>query len=124
MKNESCEIYKTQRLTLFLYNRNSPSPSDYREYPNYCVSSSNKDLPQTNHPAGDTSIGECQIECNANMNCSAFEWYEMGWDLSKCKLMLGHIPATKGSSRSQWQDAKCYVKTAKGMPYKYTIMKI
>ena len=37
--------------------------------------------------------------------------------------MLGDIPATKGSSGGQWQDAKCYVKLAKGNLYKYTIMK-
>ena len=37
--------------------------------------------------------------------------------------MLGYIPATQGSSGGQWKDAKCYVKTAKGNLYRYTIVK-
>ena len=96
--------------------------ADYQEYPNFCVSSSNGDLPQTNHPAGDPSIKKCQMECNADLKCSAIEWYESGWASSKCKLMLGDTPATKGRLGGQWQDAKCYVKTAKGNLYKYMIL--
>ena len=115
--------YQAQRFLLFLYDNTSPFLLDYQEYPNFCVSSSNKDLPQTNHPAGDASIEKCQMECKANLKCSAIEWYESGWASSKCKLMLGDVPATKGSSGAQWKDAKCYVKIAKGNLYKYTIMK-
>ena len=83
-------------------------------YPNICVSATNVDLPQTNHPTGDANIDACQAECNSNSKCSAIEWYSSSWGGSNCKLMLSDVPATKGSSGRRWKDAICYIKHVNG----------
>ena len=72
------------------------------------------DLIQTNHPAGDTEIEKCMSECNENSKCSAFEWYTNGWSGSKCKLMLGVVPAAKGWLDTQWNNATCHIKPSHG----------
>ena len=87
-------------------------------YNNFCVSSSNADLYQTNHAPGDKSVEKCKTECTNKPKCSAIEWYDSGWDGSMCKLMLGDVPAAKGSSTGRWQDATCYIKPADDEPEK------
>lgn len=56
----------------------------------------------------------CQAECDAQANCSGVEWYESGWNKSKCHLMLtgwGSNRATAGQVQGRrWKDAVCYVK--------------
>jgi len=83
-------------------------------YDNFCVSSSNQDLSQTNWGSGDASIEVCKSICQSFSDCSAIEWYNSGWDGSKCKLMLGSNPATHGSSGGRWQDAECHVNPRHG----------
>jgi len=82
---------------------------------NYCVSDTNEELRLWKYPLGDDSITKCQNECDGwGKSCSAIEWYESGWGGSKCKLIFafggGGVPATKCSSGSRRQDAKCYFK--------------
>ena len=84
------------------------------QYPNYCVSSSNIDLPETPNSAGSVNVETCKSECNKNFKCTAIEWYEGGCCGTKCKLMLGDIPSTKGYSGPRWEDAVCYVKPKLG----------
>ena len=84
------------------------------QYPNYCASSSNVNLDDTNHPDGDTSVEKCKSDCNQIFGCSAIEWYSVAWNGSRCKLHLEHkgmnIPATKGFEGTRWLDATCYIK--------------
>ena len=82
------------------------------------MSSSNVDLPQTNHAPGDASVAQCKMECTNEAKCSAIEWYDSAWSGTKCKLMLGDTPAAKGSSTGRWQDATCYIKPADDEPEK------
>ena len=86
---------------------------DWKSYENFCASSTNQDLPQTNHKIGDAGIMVCKEECRKNPKCSAIEWYNSGWGGSKCKVMIGNIQATQGSLGGRWQDAECYVKPGK-----------
>ena len=83
-------------------------------YPNFCVSDSNQDLTHTEHSDGNDDIGKCQSECTSNDKCSAIEWYAAGWGGNKCFLILGDIPATKGSNGDRWRDATCYIKPKPG----------
>ena len=68
-------------------------------YPNFCVSSTNEDLVQSKHPAGDMDINACKYECIVHSKCSAFEWYKNSNSL-KCYLILTSTPAVNGSSIS------------------------
>ena len=70
----------------------------------------NEDLNQINHPEGEKSINECRSECNLKPQCSAIEWFESGWDNSKCKLILTNTPASTGSTESRLEDASCHIK--------------
>lgn len=79
-------------------------------YNNICVTATGDDAIQTNQPIGDVSRQTCQDICAANVWCSAFEWYNSGWDGSKCKLILGRQPSTQGSTSARWMDAECHVK--------------
>ena len=86
----------------------------WKTFPKQCASSSNKDVDQTNHPAGDENIEACKSECIARPKCSAIEWYESAWEDSKCKLVLSDTPATQGNSNQRWKDAVCLVKPVEG----------
>ena len=99
-------IYQFQSLHIIIFNEFLISV--WEEYPNYCVSENNVDLPTTPRSEGNDNIAKCQSECTSNIQCSAIEWYEA--ELMRCYLMLGNIPATQGSNKSRYADATCYVK--------------
>jgi hypothetical protein len=48
------------------------------------------------------------------LKCSGVEWYNSGWNRSKCHLLLtgwGSNKASGGQTKGRrWQDAVCYVK--------------
>ena len=69
-----------------------------------------KKLPATNNPSGDASVDKCKADCYNNLNCSGIVWYASEHLGSKCKLMLGDTPATKGRRGTQRNDAICYIK--------------
>jgi hypothetical protein len=53
------------------------------------------------------------MECDAKAQCGGVEWYESGWNGSKCHLMLtgwGAQKADHGHSGDMWQDAQCFVR--------------
>lgn len=83
--------------------------SRWMQWDNYCVSSANRDLHQTNKPEYTTKQA-CHNACRSDNSCSAYEWYNSGWGGSKCKLILTPIRATKGAKGGRWQDAECHVK--------------
>ena len=83
-------------------------------HPNFCVSSENEDLEQTDHPTGDASVVDCKAECTLHSKCSAIEWYESGGHGSKCKMMLTDTPATGGKSGDRFKDSTCYIKPVPG----------
>ena len=85
----------------------------WKAFNNFCVDSTGKDLPQTPWKAGATNKATCQRECVRQSKCSAYEWYDSGWGGSKCHLMLGKTPSSKGYAGGRWQDALCYVKPTK-----------
>ena len=91
------------------------SGDDWKGYDNFCVSSTNQDLPETNNIEGDASIAKCKEDCSENSKCSAIEWYNSGWNGSKCKWMIGDTPATQGRHGGRWQDAQCFVKPEPGL---------
>ena len=81
------------------------------QYPTYCVSSSDADLTETAHPIGDRDIDKCKSECDRIPRCSAIEWNMLPWRPTKCHLILGDIPATKGFSGDVHRDRIiCHVK--------------
>ena len=96
---------------------------EWKMYPNFCVSATNVDLPQTNRPSRDANINTCKSGCIHNSKCSAIEWYSSGWGGSKCKLMLSDVPASKGSPAGRWQDAECYVKPDTGKVYHRNVIR-
>lgn len=78
---------------------------------NYCVSATRVDLQQTNHPDGDTSREACGSDCDKHApQCSAIEWYNGGWEGSKCKLLLDTRKATQAKEGERWKDAECWVR--------------
>merc|ERR1719499_1195760 len=85
-------------------------PDSWEYFPNYCASSDNVDLPQSQWISGSNSRDACVSECMANDDCSAIEWYQSGWGGSNCYLMLGDIPSTQGFVGVRWRDAECHVK--------------
>jgi hypothetical protein len=87
--------------------------SAYKKYKNYCVNKQNRDIHQTRWTAGAASLDKCQRECDLKAMCGGIEWYESGWNGSKCHLLLtgwGGNKASKGKIGGQWQDAECYVR--------------
>jgi len=87
--------------------------STYKKYNNYCVNKYNKDIHQTRWTPGAANLDKCQMECDSKAQCGGIEWYNSGWNGSKCHLMLtgwGSNKAVKGYSRGRWQDAECYVR--------------
>lgn len=79
--------------------------STYTRFQNFCVNKAGKDIPQTRWQAGQASLEACQAECNKNIQCSAVEWYESGWNRSKCHLLItgtGSNKAAGGSQGRQW----------------------
>lgn len=87
--------------------------SNYREYSNYCVNKDNQDIHQTRWVDGAASKEKCQDECDSKAVCGGIEWYESGWNGSKCHLMLtgwGVNKAAAGYTGGMWQDAQCYVR--------------
>ena len=92
------------------------SGCDWEGYDNYCVSSTNQDLPETSTTEGDSSITKCKEICSRNFDCSAIEWYDPEWNGSKCKLLNGEIKATQGQvGGTRWKDAQCFVKPKLGL---------
>ena len=87
-----------------------PLSDDWKHFLNKCASSAGENLLGTNHKKGDAGILKCKDECKKKQTCSAIEWYHSGWDGSKCKLILGAIPATQGKTGPRWQDARCFIK--------------
>ena len=83
---------------------------EWNEYPNFCVTALYEDLPPTIFPDGDENVIACQSECSQRLKCSAIEWYESGYEGSKCKLIVSEKPATQGMVKPRWHDAVCYVK--------------
>ena len=77
---------------------------------NYCVTAFQQNLPETNWAAGDASRVACMLQCDAKPECTAIEWYDSGWDGSKCKLMLDKIPAATHKSGNRWKDTECFIK--------------
>jgi hypothetical protein len=81
------------------------SRSTYKKYTNYCVNKYNRDIHQTRWTAGAGSLAKCQMECDSKAQCGGVEWYNSGWNGSKCHLMLtgwGGNKATKGYSGGRW----------------------
>ena len=80
---------------------------------NFCVNDAQTDLLQTKWTAGQESRSACGRECDNQGECSGFEWYDSGWNGSKCHLMLnkdGKGAATTYKRGDRWQDAQCYIK--------------
>ena len=75
-------------------------------YSSYCVSADGTDLEATRHPSGDSSITDCQNECILLPKCSAIEW-----TAAHCRLILTHIPSTKGGPNHQHT---CYIRPVPG----------
>merc|ERR1712151_613582 len=84
----------------------------WKSFNNFCVDKNGKDLPQTAWKAGAASNNKCKQECMKKKECTAYEWYNKGFDGSKCHLMLGKTATSKGHTGARWKDAKCFVKPA------------
>jgi hypothetical protein len=87
--------------------------SSYVQYENYCVDKDNNDIHQTRWVEGAESLQKCKNDCDTKAQCGGIEWYESGWNGSKCHLMLTGWDASKavaGKIGSMWQDAQCYVR--------------
>jgi len=101
----------TVKNVQFMY---SAKYHSWEYFPNYCVSSDNVDLPQTQWIAGSNNRDACVSECIANDACSAIEWYDSAWGGSNCYIMIGDIPSTQGFVGVRWHDAECHVKPVIG----------
>jgi len=79
--------------------------SAYVEYTNYCVDKDNNDIHQTRWVDGAKSLDQCKMECDSKDQCGGVEWYESGWNGSKCHLLLtgwGVNKASAGSTGGLW----------------------
>jgi len=93
----------------------------YYEDANYCVARMGRDLKQDEgHKVG--VIQHCEALCDADPDCSAFEWYEDEWKGKRCFLITTWIPAVRGAEGPQWRDAQCYVKGEGTTPMAMTTM--
>ena len=101
-----------------LYNTGADFAEGFTSYSkvgdNFCVDYAQKDLLQTKWSNGQSNREACMQECNAQgEKCSAMEWYDSGWNGSKCHLILdkdGQGSATTFKQGNRWQDAECYIK--------------
>ena len=89
---------------------------------NFCVNDAQTDLLQTKWTQGQESRSACGRECDNQGECSGFEWYDSGWNGSKCHLMLnkdGKGAATTSKRGARWQDAQCYIKPKEKAKYSF-----
>ena len=101
-----------------LYNTGGDFAEGFTSYSkvgdNFCVDDAQKDLLQTKWSNGQGNREACMQECDAQgEKCSAMEWYDSGWNGSKCHLVLdkdGQGSATTFKQGNRWQDAECYIK--------------
>jgi len=79
----------------------------YNQYNNFCVHADGTDAHQDGGHH-ESTLAACQSLCNSRAGCTGLEWYETGWGSKTCFLFQDAV--AKGSSGSQWRDARCYVK--------------
>lgn len=103
----------TARLKSGTMSSNITKNVRYDRYKNFCVNAQGKDLPQTKINGKD-SLNSCLGACAKNPKCSAGEWYNKGWNGSKCYHILTGFAkdrAVKADTGKRWRDAQCFTRS-------------
>lgn len=86
----------------------------YKKHLNHCASASNKDIQEAKFK--NVELKDCMEACTSNPKCSAVEWYEKGWQGTRCyHVNQGWLDqrATKAMPKRRWRDAECYTREGK-----------